>query len=344
MTVAAADRREGHNLDIRYLTKRLANMNYAAFFDRLDSIHNKTEKSRLCLLLDMLNCAVQYGAGYMDYDLFEMYNLTSSQRDTYITRGRNYALVKKYNNLDYAHCFDNKDEFYNIFSEYIHRDWITLKADKKQVLEFIQKRDVMIAKPTDECCGKGVEKIVTVDYPDPQSIIEKLQREGKTYLLEDVIVQHPQVSRIYPEAINTLRIVTVRYEGRAKIACAYFRIGNNGHCVDNFNSGGMVAPVDELTGVVKDKAVDKNKQTYKVHPYSGELIQGFTFPYWEEAIDMVQRASQVIPQMGYIGWDVAFTPDGPCLVEGNNYPGYDIYQLPEHTHDKHGMYERFLMC
>ena len=35
--------------------------------------------------------------GYMDYDLFEMYNLTPEQRDTYLTRGRNNDIVVKYN-------------------------------------------------------------------------------------------------------------------------------------------------------------------------------------------------------------------------------------------------------
>ena len=36
---------------------------------------------------------------------------------------------------------------------------------------------------------------------------------------------------------------------------------------------------------------------------------------------MVEKAARMIPQVGYVGWDVAFTPNGPCLVEGNNFPG-----------------------
>ena len=39
----------------------------------------------------------------------------------------------------------------------------------------------------------------------------------------------------------------------------------------------------------------------------------------------------------YIGWDVCITPDGPVLIEGNDYPGYDFWQLPEHTPDKIGL-------
>lgn len=116
---------------------------------------------------------------------------------------------------------------------------------------------------------------------------------------------------------------------------------NNGKCVDNFNSGGMVAPVDEITGIVSQVAIDKQKNVYEKHPATGEKIKGFKFPYWEEAIDMCKEACQEIPDMGYVGWDVAFTPDGPVFVEGNEFPGHDIYQLPEHTPDKIGMMPKF---
>lgn len=45
--------------------------------------------------------------------------------------------------------------------------------------------------------------------------------------------------------------------------------------------------------------------------------------------------------MGYTGWDVAITPDGPLFVEGNEFPGHDIYQLPEHTPNKIGIMSKF---
>jgi D-alanine-D-alanine ligase-like ATP-grasp enzyme len=52
---------------------------------------------------------------------------------------------------------------------------------------------------------------------------------------------------------------------------------------------------------------------------------------------MVKQACTVVPEIGYVGWDVCFTKDGPALIEGNEYPGHDIYQLPEHTPGKIGM-------
>ena len=71
--------------NVKYLFQRVMNMNYKAMWEKISSIHKKTGRSRLAIFRDMKDCAVKYGAGYMDYDLFEMYNLTPEQRDTYLT-------------------------------------------------------------------------------------------------------------------------------------------------------------------------------------------------------------------------------------------------------------------
>ncbi len=103
----------------------------------------------------------------------------------------------------------------------------------------------------------------------------------------------------------------------------------------------MVAPIDVKTGVVSDKAIDKNKNLYEVLPETGKTIKGFKFPFWNEAVKMCKEASKIVPEMAYIGWDVAFTVNGPIFVEANEFPGHDIYQLPEHTPNKIGMMEKF---
>lgn len=326
--------------DLGYVFRRLLDMDYKAMLQKLNAIHKKTGRSRLALLWDMQKCATHYGAGYMDYDLFEMYNLTDAQRDTYLTRGRNNALIKKYNDMTYAHCLHNKGEFNAAFGEFLRRDW-ALVSDREKALAFLERHDVFMAKPINGTCGKGIEKITASQRGGAQKVYAELAASGDDWLLEEVIAQHPAVSALYPDAINTLRVVTIRKDGVIHIICTYFRIGNHGRPVDNFNSGGMVAPVDEKTGIVADRAIDKDKNLYAVHPQTGTPIQGFQFPDWEAALDLCCRAADRVPQLGYLGWDVAFTPDGPVLVEGNEFPGYDIYQLPEHTPNKIGMMPKF---
>lgn len=324
-----------------YLLKRVKGMDKKAMMEKVNSIHERTGKSRIYILYDMQNCARKYGAGYMDYDLFEMYNLTPEQRDTYITRGRNNEIVTKYNDKAYFHIFENKNEFNELFKDYIKRDWIDVKkAPKEDVIAFMQKHNVFMAKPVDGGCGHGILKIHTYEYESLDEVYEELVAGNNDFELEEVIKQHPAVSAIYPDSINTVRVVTILKNGVPNVICTYFRIGN-GKFVDNFNSGGMVAPVNELTGEVIDKAIDKKKNLYETHPQTGAKIKGFKFPDWSKAIQMCKEASKVVPQMGYIGWDVCFTPDGPIFVEGNEYPGHDIYQLPEHTSNKIGMMPKF---
>ena len=327
--------------DLGYVFRRLLDMDYKAMFRKINEVHKKTGKSRLFIFRDMQKCAVNYGAGYMDYDLFEMYNLTDAQRDTYLTRGRNNALIKKYNDMSYAHYFTSKSEFNTRFADYIHRQWLPLDSEKEKVLDFIREHDKFIAKPIDGMCGRGIEKIDTSAYDSPEAVYDYLVGIGRDMELEELIIQHPAVSAVYPNAINTVRTVSINKDGNVHIICTYFRIGNNGKHVDNFNSGGMVAPVDEKTGIVKDRAIDKNKNLYERHPATGTEIKGFQFPDWDKAMDMVRAAAKEVPQMAYLGWDVAFTQNGPCLVEGNDFPGHDIYQLPEHTPDKIGIMDKF---
>lgn len=345
--------------NIVYIFERLKTINWNTLNEKISSIHMKTGKSKLSIFMDMQKCAVKYGAGYMDYDLFEMYNLNSVQRNTYVTRGRNNSFVKKYCDKKYLHYFMNKDEFNTRFNNYIKRDWIKVNnTEKEKVINFIKKHNIFMAKPINGGCGHGIEKIDIHEYNSLDEVYNKLTQEGNNFELEEIIKQHQKINQIYPNSINTVRVVTIvtTKEGKSvltvpdkerdnielipHIICAYFRIGN-GKCVDNFNSGGMVAPIDEKTGIVSQVAINKEKNIYEKHPQTGATIKGFKFPYWDETLELCKRACKEIPEMGYVGWDVAITPDGPVFVEGNEFPGHDIYQLPAHTPNKIGMMPKF---
>ncbi|MCI8915087.1 MAG: hypothetical protein HFF26_00235 [Oscillospiraceae bacterium] len=325
-----------------YLVQRVLRMNYRAMLDKISSIHAKTGRSRLAVFRDMKDCAVKYGAGYMDYDLFEMYNLTPEQRDTYLTRGRNNELVARYNDRAHMDQLGDKIKFNTRFSPFLHREWVPVTGDnREQVLAFLERHPVFMAKPSQGSCGWGIERVDGGDYPSREALYSHLLERAPLLELEEIIVQHPLVAAIYPGAINTVRMVTIRgRSGRVYLVTAMFRIGN-GKYVDNFNSGGMVAPMDPQTGTVIDRALDKQKNLYVNHPATGTPIQGFVFPDWDRAVALVKEAAQVVPEVGYVGWDVCFTPQGPCLVEGNQFPGHDIYQLPVHTPDKIGIMPRF---
>ena len=64
------------------------------------------------------------------------------------------------------------------------------------------------------------------------------------------------------------------------------------------------------------------------HPPSCAYLPGFQIPFWPVLTACVRRAMDRVPGMGYVGWDIAVTPDGPELIEGNwHWPGGNIIQF-----------------
>lgn len=324
---------------IKYLIKRVLNLNYKQMLDKINEIHGKTKKNRIYLFFDMIYCGFKYQSGYMDYWLFEMYNLNKKQRETILTRGKNNYLINKYNNKDYTNIFENKDEFLEKFKSFVKRDFLILNKDNFSEFEkFIENKDEFIAKPKNGSCGKGIE-IIKVNKKHKEMFNYLLEK--KLIILEELIKQSDGINKMNPYSINTIRIVTINDNGESYVVASYFRIGNDKKFVDNFNSGGMVVPIEIETGEIIYPALDKKNNLYDIHPVSGCIIKGFKIPNWDKVITLAKDLSKVVPEVGMVGWDIAITKTGVDIVEGNDYPGHDIYQLPPHRTNGIGVLPNF---
>lgn len=325
-----------------YILRCIVKMDYSNLIKTVNRSHKKSGKGRISLFVDIVKCGFKYGAGYMDYELLEWWNLNEKQRATYVTRGINNSMIKICNKSECYHLLHNKDEFNELFSDMLGRKWIRVdKASFEDFERFMTGLDTVLIKPLDSNCGKGVEKLSRKDYKDIRELYDYIIGTGCA-LAEEYIVQHSEMSRMYPESVNTVRVVTVLdKEGEPHIIYAAVRLGNEGRVVDNINAGGLSAPVDKETGVLTNVAFDKNFHYYDEHPYTGVKIVGFRIPLWSEVVDLVTVAAKRIPELRYVGWDVAITEKGPLFVEANHHPGHDIIQMPRHTPDKIGMLPEF---
>ena len=137
------------------------------------------------------------------------------------------------------------------------------------------------------------------------------------------------MSRLYPYSINCFRMVTLVHEGVPHVLYAVLKTGNHGKFVDNLENGGFACHFDLETGVVTGPGHTSETYTVDAHPMTGVRFEGFHVPYYKEAQELVKKAALVVPQVKYIGWDVCITPDGPAIIEGNNYAAYDFPQLPD---------------
>lgn len=284
----------------------------------------------LFILLDMIFCSIKYGAGSSEYKLFRFHKLKGSQRATMFTGSRNVAFAHRYNERSAAKNVDNKVTFSGLYAKFLGREWLDAETASPEAAEaFAARHPVFFAKPPDGLCGKGIRKIDSNGRNVPELLAEL--KVSLCTLWDEPIVQHETLSAIYPEAVNTIRVMTFLDDsGKPRLIGAVLRIGN-GTYVDNFASGGLAAIVNLESGKLSRLAQSKSGDTYDKHPATGTVFAEITIPHWDAVKALVLEAATVEPRVRYVGWDVAVTADKPLLIECNPLPDYGLLQLPAHT-------------
>jgi hypothetical protein len=139
-------------------------------------------------------------------------------------------------------------------------------------------------------------------------------------LVTAYVDQADHAARLFPDATNTLRVVTLRDPdtGDPFVADAVHRIGTRRSApVDNWSRGGLSATIrDDGTlspGAqwLPDRGVVR---WFESHPDTGERIVGTPVPDWEPIREGVLSMARAMPYLPRVGWDVLPTGDGEFVV------------------------------
>jgi hypothetical protein len=156
---------------------------------------------------------------------------------------------------------------------------------------------------------------------DKEITLEQLrERLNGQYLLQERVIQHSKMATLHPSSVNTMRVMTFNNNGIVSVFSAALRIGTQGSSIDNWSSGGILIRINLQTGQLQGQGFYKPGYggCVKQHPNSGIVLDGFEIPFFQESLDMLCKLHQYFYGVHSIGWDVAITPEGPVLVEGND--------------------------
>lgn len=324
---------------IKYYIRRLKGLDTKNMWLTAKKISKETKKSAIFILIDMIWCSIKYQAGYNDYYEYQFYLLNAQQRKTFITVGIANSIILKYNDKKSWEKFSVKSNFNEIFKEFLGRDHIDLRENSNErVIDFLKKHKKIVAKVTDSLMGNGIEAFVTSEIEDFNLFIES-RKKSKQYLLESYFEQHPLMKSLHPSSVNTVRVITFFDGETVHIMETVLKIGNNGSHLDNFGAGGMYTVLSD-EGTVIYPAFDKHANAYSVHPLSGAQLIGFQIPLFDKIVETLDRAARVVPEIQYVGWDVAIGEEEPALIEGNFNTG--VFQMkPSLTGSKIGLLPKY---
>ena len=306
------------------------------------SLHEQRGGSLLHYFFDSMYCSFRHGASAENYLVLRFYELSQRQRGAYLTSGRSKAVDTALNRKATKEDKQNlgrKDLFNRAFSGLVRRDFLYAPdCSFEEFTAFLGRHEEFIIKPVAGTMGKGIEKR---RCPEDRRGFYTRCREEKL-LLEEVIRQHPALSEINPACINSVRINAVRdAKGDIRLIGACLKCGGVGAVTDNFHSGGVAYPLDLETGrVCGPGRNNRDIREFTRHPGTEYFMPGFLLPFWPEVKTLARQGMERAPSLGYVGWDIALTPDGPELIEGNyHWPGGNIIQF-----DRVGKYPLILSC
>ena len=227
---------------------------------------------------------------------------------------------------DIRDTFWNKEQFLYSFSpKYVTRDWLYMNNTSfEQFSEFCKKNPRFFCKLSASSWGIGAKIIDTAEIPHLHDLYAELHSQN--YILEKLLTNHPALCQFHPASLNTIRITIINNGKKSEVLWQLVRFGN-GSCVDNTHGGGLFAGIDLKTGIICTNAVDSDNNEYEIHPITGMKFIGFKIPQWDKIIERCLNASQHIPNIRFVGWDVALLDDGSIeIIEGNHMPDFDGWQ------------------
>lgn len=282
-------------------------------------------------ILDLIYTKNVLGFYTWEYFAYGLENKSIEEKLAFLKNENIFRYYKTMNQDSHAsHTLLNKYQAYQLFRDFFKREMIQVRtaADKETLRSFCFRHNSFILKPVGESMGKGIRLINTEDYYSFEELYADLNQDA-TFVCEELITPHESFVQVNPGCVNTVRIFTYNNGTDVRIVCAWMKAGRGNAVVDNAGAGGMIAAIDENTGIVVTGAADEMGGEFPVHPETGFVFEGFQIPYWDDALSLVKSAAPRLPGVPMIGWDLALSADkGWQIIEGNNRGQVNLIQIP----------------
>lgn len=254
-------------------------------------------------------------------------------------------LIPFFNDIGMINTYTDKN-FYDILFPQFNKPRTVLKnvrgqffTDKNKHLSLKDAKKILfnndseyIIKSSDIENGKSIKKIkidgnqiIMDNYP--YSFHEIVEQYKSNFIIQTIIKQHPMLAKLHPSSVNTLRIVTLRWNNEIKHIYTFCRFGVDGDIKDNAGQGGIVIGIDD-NGNFMGKGSNRVKKFDK-HPTTlvkiSELGQ---VPNYLQCVDLAKSMHQKILHQNFVSWDIAIEENGqPIFLEANFYGSAIVNQI-----------------
>lgn len=273
-------------------------------------------------------------------------NLTGAEDVRFISREfLRQDIIPYFNDIGMINYYTDKNSYDLLFHEFNQPDTIIKNVrgqfltNKNKHISFDEAKKTLlnegsefIIKSSDVENGESVKKLII----DGENFI----LDNKAYTFEDIvnlyisnftiqkiIKQHPVMAKLHPYSVNTLRIVTLRWENEIKHIYTFCRFGVNKDVKDNAGQGGIVVGVKD-NGSFMDYGANRY-EIVKKHPTTEIPVSELErIPNYEKCINLAKEMHKKVLHHDFVSWDIAIEEKGePIFIECNFYGSAIVNQI-----------------
>jgi len=273
----------------------------------------------------------------VDTDWARYYTCITGKFDTrYIPNDLQYTRLDQFfNNRKLGYGFNDKNYYSLLFPGIRQPTTVVRKIggllfdeDYHQIdiiaaESLLAKRKEVIVKPSQES-GSGRN----IRFYDTESDAEELRNvlqdnDDNNLIVQDIVKQHCELSKMHPASLNTVRIYTIMLEDGVHVLNASLKMGANKSRIDNVSAdSGIIAGIKENGDLMDCAYFDMTSgKTSDRHP-DGMLLSEIHVPAFGKMIETVKRAAQYTGNFQLVGWDLSVDEDGEVvMIEANMRKG-----------------------
>ena len=177
-----------------------------------------------------------------------------------------------------------------------------------------KEKGVVCKQPFFSCGGSGVHLL---HLPQDNTVLMQLLQSCDDYIIQKRIVQSPELAKLHPASINTIRTITyLRESGEVVVLSSVVRMGVGSVSVDNISSGGCSCGIKQ-NGRLNDVGYTNDGQRIIRHP-DGTAFSSCCVPNFVQVMGKAMELHLLLPQFALLAWDFAIDKtESPVLIEVN---------------------------
>lgn len=241
-----------------------------------------------------------------------------------------YAMYidRYFSDREEARYIDNKCYYYRLFSNVKQPELVAMRVgdtwldekltpiDEQKLLSILKREtEIVLKRAVNSEGGFGVSFI------NGDTLISDFQNQMKEItcdvVIQRTVKQHPIMSALHKQSVNTMRIVSLMTGGDVKVYATSLKIGVGESRTDNGCQGGIYCGV-KPDGYLTDFGILDNGEILHNHPDLKYSFAEQKIPFVDEAVSLVKNAHSFLGHFRLISWDIAIDEKGEAvLIEAN---------------------------